>query len=389
MNLLRWLTRSTNSPAVDVATQPWLAHPPWATAQIRCHSKRSLFFLGFFAVVWTALSLPISFVIPSELASGNTSILLVILFPLIGLVMLVWVVVLVRAWRRFGALVVVMDPFPGAIGGQVGGTIDLKLPYHSDYRFSVILSCIYSYMSGSGKNRSRKEKLIWQTRGFAYSQAFNAGTRLNFCFDVPPDLPASEPRATQYHLWRLDVRADLPGADLRRDFELPVFPTAEISRFQERSSSDHPDAVAYRDSLIESVLDIRQIPGGVELFFPMLRHSGMKLGLFLFGGVFAGAAFAMTYADDAPLFMVLLFGGTGAAGMVAALYGLFNSLRVRLDQTGVMTQRRWLGLTLANRTVARTEVQGLGIYTLVIHNNPAVNMWMCAQYMHICITARK
>ena len=32
-------------------------------------------------------------------------------------------------WRRFGAAPALLDPFPGAIGGNVGGVIDVNFPY--------------------------------------------------------------------------------------------------------------------------------------------------------------------------------------------------------------------------------------------------------------------
>src|SRR5690606_29786110 len=169
-------------------------------------------------------------------------------------------------------------------------------------------------------------------------------------FNVPADLPPSEPLGKHHHLWRLVLKAELPGVDLRRQFELPVFPTAEQSRIQQRDSSEHFHAVEQREALIESVLNIEQIPGGVELYFPMLRHARAKLIWLVFGLIFAGAAIGLSRIKDPSTFMVIGFGMIGGLIIIFTLYSLFNSLRVRLDINGISAERRWLGLPLGKHS---------------------------------------
>ena len=81
-------------------------------------------------------------------------------------------------------------------------------------------------MSGSGKNRRRSERVVWQTDGAAHTVPRLGHTRLEILFDVDDGLPPSDPQEeSAWHLWRLHVEADLPGVDFDRVFEIPVFPT--------------------------------------------------------------------------------------------------------------------------------------------------------------------
>ena len=68
--------------------------------------------------------------------------------------------------------------------GHVGGTIDTNLPYDSNNKFLLTLTSIHSYISGSGKNRSRRERARWQGEVVAHTELCAAGTRLVFRFDV-------------------------------------------------------------------------------------------------------------------------------------------------------------------------------------------------------------
>lgn len=363
LGLFAWalLSRSGVIHHPEEATKPWLARREWASETITCSAKGGVWGAWFFAVIWNAISSFLWFVIPVEFAKGNYWILIAGLFPLVGLVLLTWAIKTTLEWRRFGAIPLTLDPYPGAIGGHVGGTLELPLAYDITYQFPLTLSCVHSYMSGSGKNRSRKESVKWQAQGFAYTESAAKGIRLSFRFDVPPDLPASEPSSDSYYYWRLVIKADLPGVDLNRQFELPVFPTAEQSRYLRQNSNEHPYAVDYRNAAIESVLDMRQISGGVELYYPALRNAGMTLGWMFFGAIFGGAGIAMWHTD-APRFMAMIFALIGAVSVSYCSYALLNSLRVRLDQEGLWTQRRLLGVIVSKQHYPRSHIQHLYLH---------------------------
>lgn len=340
----------------ECATKPWLVQPEWASEKISGNAKTAVWGVWGFALLWNAISSFLWFVIPSELAKGNYVIMVAILFPLVGLGLLYWAISTTLEWRRFGALALHLDPYPGSIGGQVGGQVDIPLAYSSAYQFPVTLACAHSYMSGSGKDRSRKESIKWQAQGFAYAEASATGTRLNFRFDVPEKLSPSEPASDNYHRWRLIIKASLPGIDLNRQFDIPVYPTAEKSQHLLQDSGNHPHAIEYRNNLLEAVLDMRQVQGGVEIYYPMFRHAGMKLGWMLFGIIFGGVGIGISYGD-APGFMVIIFTLIGIIIFLVCLYSLFSSLRVRLDQEGLWTRRQLFGVIVSKQHYQRTDIK--------------------------------
>ncbi|MCL7423437.1 MAG: DUF3592 domain-containing protein, partial [Methylobacter sp.] len=210
--------------------QPWLQRREWQNGLIRSRAKSGLYFIWAFAAFWNLISTPVAFFIPDIWREKGALALLVLLFPCVGLGLLFWAIKTTLEWRRFGATPLTMDPFPGAIGGDVGGEILVNIPYQPFTAFEVTLSCINSYLSGSSKSRSRSEKLIWQDQGHAEAQRTMRGTRLQFRFEVPDGLPESEEYGNNYHLWRLNLHSDMPGVDLNRSFEIPVYRSAEKSR---------------------------------------------------------------------------------------------------------------------------------------------------------------
>jgi hypothetical protein len=64
---------------------------------------------------------------------------------LVGLGLLVWAVRQTLAWRCFGMTLLELDPFPGAIGGDIGGLLELRLPYNPRCPFRITLTCLYVY----------------------------------------------------------------------------------------------------------------------------------------------------------------------------------------------------------------------------------------------------
>ena len=355
---LRAKTGATDHPESSI--KPWLGQQEWASSQIVCKEKHNLWFIWAFALFWNLVSLPAASAIPEEFASGNKLILIALIFPLAGIYLLVWAIKYSLSWRKFGQLVLNLDPYPGSLGGQVGGTLEVPIPYNSQQRFPVSLQCVHSYETGSGKSRSRHEKVLWQTSGLAHSHPSPTdGTLLAICFDVPADLPPSEPHSQNYRFWRLELKADLPGTDLQRQFELPVFATKESSQAQLPLSTQHPQLGEEHEALIESVANIEQIPGGVTMYFPMLHNGGNNLVGLVCGLFFFGAGLLMRAEADAPALIVWPFTLMGGGIAFICLKWLFTSLRIQLDHNGLISQRYWLGIAIGRDQIPREEIAQL------------------------------
>ncbi|MGD8560711.1 MAG: hypothetical protein PVH04_13660, partial [Gammaproteobacteria bacterium] len=320
--------------------------------------------------------------VPRAIDKGQWGALFVLIFVVIGVGILVMALRKTLEWRRFGTTLLTMDPHPGAIGGQVGGNIDVKLPYRPGTKFSVVLSNIYSYVSGSGKNRSRREKVIWQDKAHIEAGHGMQGSRIAFCFDVPDNLHASEPHANNYHKWTLEVHAELPGIDLDRSFEIPVFPTQQRSAIA-KSANTVSDSLAdthtgtdITDS--DSPLYIREHPasGGVELVYPPGRAKGVALVLGLVGSIFMAVgvfvAFQFFTGKESSVMagvMGALFFIVGLLMDYGAVYTLTNSLHVLVNSTGIKTIRRLAGVPLFQRNVATPDISDFKVETGVQSGN--------------------
>ena len=103
--------------------RPWLANDRWQTALLKSNSKAAMWGGWAFAAFWNLVSAPLPFVVYTEVTEkNNMPALLGLLFPLVGIGLITWAVKRTLEWRRFGPAPVTLDPFPGSIGGHVGGT---------------------------------------------------------------------------------------------------------------------------------------------------------------------------------------------------------------------------------------------------------------------------
>jgi len=347
----------------EAQAKPWLANPDWQDGVIRSGAKTGMVAIWGFATVWNLISFPIAIMAVPEILSDKEYIgLFVLLFPVVGLGLIAWAIKLTLEWKRFGTTPLTMDPFPGAIGGDVGGGIQINMPYDASLACKVTLSCIHSYVSGSGKNRSRSESVKWQDEGYARVRPSAKGVELQFRFEVPDGLPVSEEHGSSYHLWRLHVEADIPGVDLDRSFEIPVYATGEHSgRLGFRSSEEQPAGAPSLTA--ESLLPIREHGGVKELYYPMMRKPGRSLGLMVFGAIFAGVGvFLWTEAAREGFMLYMMssvFSLVGWAIVLGGIYSALNSLRVTLDGRAITSERALLGIPVSHKAFEYDDVMSV------------------------------
>ena len=264
-----------------------------------------------------------------------------------------------------------MDPFPGAIGGHVGATVDLPgVPYRPDLRFAVTLRCAYHYQTrtGGGDNsRESREQMVWEGEGAAQVQPQGRGSRVAFRLSVPKGLPESEQAVgTNEHHWTVLLESTDPALKFSRRFEVPVYATGAESTWLAHDAAKHPQMQALREAELDAVSDIEPVEGGVRLYQPYGRLWRQNLLWLVMGGGFLGLG-AMAGYIGAPVLFPLAFGGVGGAMLVWGFYAVSNSLTVQLDRQGLRTERRLLGLMLAWRQVPAHDIARLSIqesYTL-------------------------
>lgn len=355
------------------SAQPWLENKRWQSNVIYSSIRGQVFVSWFFATICGAVSIQIFNILPKELEKENYAVLIALLFPLAG-VALGWKAALdTLRWRRFGRTPLIMDPFPGSIGGDIGGHFDINLPYNPGLSCHITVNCVYSYMSGSGKNRSRHEKVIWQDNGIGEVRNGDGNgsdkTRVYFRFAVPAGLPQSDVRrGSSYHLWRVHASCELPGVDFSHSFEIPVFPTERQSSNQVALSREHDNLKEAAQAELENFIQIRHNRNGMELFIPMGKRIGPCVVSSLVGIVFLGAGVGVLVAGG-PRILGGIFVFIGSLCVIGGIYGLGKALHTQLRPDGIYLFKYFLGAIIQKQFIARESIRGLTVKEYMSSNN--------------------
>lgn len=361
---------------------PWRTNLDWVGPVISFKSKQKvaaawLITGGLFLFSWY-----LPFLILEEFQQGNKLALLGLVFPLLTIGFAVSAIrKTIERWR-FGTLHVDMNPFPGSLGGDVAGTIDLAVPFNSEHRFKTILTCSRLHSSGQGNRRTDRQNAVWQEDAKATATPSALGTRLAFKFSPPKDLPESEEPSDSYHKWTLRLLGDLPGTDLERMTELPVYDTGMVRStlsVEARELIDDPPVPQLDVVRIETTAE------GLDLTYPAPRSlwKGLRLivlglitiggpMLFLLAGSGGGASFSMggmSFFTSAMkglemvislLFLVICVPlGLLLVGFGSVLIG--GSLCVRITASGLDTVQHLFGIPLYRRHADPGAVRSIEI----------------------------
>jgi len=337
----------------------WPMKSAWKENRIASNQKKHMWILWVFTIIWNLMASPVFFSLRAELARGNYLILIATALPAFGVVLLYWSIKVTRDWYYFGEVVVQLDPFPGAIGGHVGGSIELPVRCAQEQQFYVQINCLRSYSSGSGEDSKHHESSIWQEDGIAKIESTALGLKLKFRFNVPNNLPETESVSDDYHYWRLDVESKNPAIKFSRQYEIPVFSTGEHSVLINQNSVVHPEMQKLNEGVLASVCKLEKIPNGAQLYFYPFRNWPTKLSLLIFGCIFASIGVGIYVSDRGSFFFCAIFSGIGSLCALSALYGLLNSLSIRLDKQGLEYRRKLLGVVVRELHISRREIHYL------------------------------
>lgn len=156
--------------------------------------------MWLFAVVWNALGVPVGWIaLRGDEDLGVFLAWVLPLFAFTGVALLFMAIRDTRRWRRFGGLTIELDPFPGSIGGQVGGSVELPLRPSDTFELRTTLSCVHVRISRSSKNSSRWESVVWAQQMVPETDRSGTNVRARFTFELPEDLPETEEPSDSYH----------------------------------------------------------------------------------------------------------------------------------------------------------------------------------------------
>lgn len=364
----------------------WQKRKGWESKRIRSGALNGVIVLLVFTAILVGVSIIVVKNVPDIFTKfDKENIAGFILFLVTTLLVLQTIKITLR-YRRFGRVEFVMDPYPGSIGGNVGGYIDVKrLPFSElnphQSQFKISLECIYTYMSGSGEDRSRSESIKWAEEGMAEVQRSSSGVMLSFKFDIPGHLPeASVEQSGDYYFWRLKVNGDLPGFDLKRDYNIPVYigdsqsqnirnDISEQSReIKQEASEEQARAVQegnFHLTDLKKVVDIEQVGSEVSMYFPMFRNKVLTVFALVFAGGFGFATFSISSefgGGIGGIFMMLFsipFVLVALVAAIASIYLPLNNLTVNLNPGEIRVVRRVLFFPVSSKTIPTHTVSNL------------------------------
>jgi hypothetical protein len=337
---------------------------------IYSNARAQFWILLFMSLVFTAISIAVTWVMPEEYQSGNKAVLLVLLFPLASLFLVISTIKEARQLTHFGRSPIILSPHPAGIGGHLNATIDIKTAYRSQHLFRVTLCCVNRRRTGSGKNSSTHETTKWIGEGIAYPEPNQTGgTRLRFAFNIPPDLPETETASRNYHYWRLELEAEVDNRLIKRSFNIPVQKVANPQPARKYLATENPLMDTLTDHRI-AALHMEDRNTEIEFYIPRFSHFKDRLFSLLFGGIFLGSGIGVSIAG-APFIFPLIFVPIGMIFCITAVYGFLTSIKTLVREDGIYRQTNFLGLYKKNHHISFKQFKEFSI-------KPAM-MWQNAQ----------
>lgn len=318
---------------------PWLWRSDWASGRIVDSSWATMFTAWIFAGFWNLISSTGGVLgVRAAIQEEKPAALLVLLFPLVGIGLLVWAVRATLRYRKYGVSRLELAAVPAVIGRTLIGTVRAPASVPADGGFQVTLSCIRLESSGSEKNSSTSEKILWQDERRVVGQpSRSAGameTHIPVAFRIPGDAEACDDTDSDNRvLWRLHLSAKVPGVDYESTFEVPVFRT---------SASQHPlSSDEERLTQVTLVTDEYQQPAdsritvsssrrGIEVFFPAARNPGAAISLSLFLLLWLGCIALLMYFG-APIVFPIVTGLLGLLILIGVLDLWLEVSRLSVD----------------------------------------------------------
>ena len=362
------LKKKEDAARLQSPQQPWLWRPEWQSGVIRSTDKKGVIAGCCFTLFWNAISFPIGFLAFSKgyLEDGEKFALVALLFPFIGVFLIVWAVYAVLRYRKYGATTLQLASTPGVIGGKLAGIIHVPVHIVPEAGFSVRLLCINRYTSGSGKNRSTHEEITWEERRTFSTELLASDytrTALPVLFAIPYDAEESIVEAGEDGIhWRIEAEAKTRGIDFKTTFDVPVFRTEESSAdfvLDESSVEQYEVEVSPDDLLRRHKLVVEPIPGGLCWRFPAARHKGQAIGITIFFAIWTAAVIAM-FKFGAPIIFPIAFGLFDLFLASAFLDMWLISSRIEISHRTVTITRGILGLGIP-KMIPLKDVQDVEI----------------------------
>jgi len=361
--LLKIFTHKEKVP--EDTSQPWLVKPKWKTNTISCStvSSNRLQIIG--TIFWNLIAFSIFSVMASEQGFDSPTLLIISIFPLIGVILFFNTYSKIWDLTKNGKAHVILDPYPASIGGHFGGSVHFKHILPKNSIVEITLNCLRISQTGN-ETSDYKESLVWQTTGFAYVNEDFKGA--NFRFDIPEDLKPSSLTRRGIH-WNVVSVVSYDNEHFTRQFQIPVYETNQKSQLT-IDSKEHPQTKKHAFELINDVTEFREDDDTYQLKFPNFRILKPFLTLcFLLGLGLLIAVFYNLQFESLPLLFNVFAGFFGIIFLsVAMIEGLYT-LRVQLKPEQIIANHSWFGIPIKSQIIDKSDIEEFKIGDYLGLNN--------------------
>lgn len=352
---------------------PWLLRADWAAGYCKSTFDSQKKIMLLIALAFCAIGgSQTVMILPQELHKGNSAALIILLFPAVGISLLIYVLQAERARRRFGVCMFKPAAIPVPLGTVLQGVIQTGARVKLEQGLHLKLTCLRRLVTGSGKSQSTREDILWQEEKVLTPAAtFPEPETGHSAIPVYFKLPAGQPQCLDGNpaiLWRLEAKSKMSGPGFDVTFEVPVFmvtgaqPLA-AKEADESVATDPTAALQMPEEQVRRVehskIKVANTPGGREFYFPAARNLGSATGLTVFFLIWSGIFYFLLHSG-APLLFPICWGVTDFFVGWACFNLWFKSSRITINATAVTATNRWLLFSRTRRfdasDVARIEL---------------------------------
>jgi len=356
---------------METSEQHWSSRKQWQNGRIRPQYARLGFVITLiFFVVWTGIALWVYWInrvvieraINRFIESGYQQFDEMLFIPLMFLLSLVMLPSLVKTFRRFrmaSKLTLNLDPYPGQVGGEVGGDLIVPIQYCSGMQAEVKINCIDVSITRSSNRSSRWEKVRYRTRADVQLMPVADGTMIRFSAITSPDLPESSVEEKGGHVYWA-VRIELPEDNVAETFNIPVFADQSGTSIDYYAAAYDSEAETVSDdiaSIPETVAQITHRGNDLRIEYPAGRGGAMAKLLIFMGVIFSMVALWMGYevytelASSRTSYFAVMVSGMiflgfalfGVGMLFGGIYVLSNRLKVDITRDQIATSRSVFG----------------------------------------------
>ena len=324
--------------------EPWLWRADWAQGRVQSKTRVNLIAGWVFAIFWNLVSAPVAIhSVPAAAKASNPAAYILLVFPAVGVYLLVRAIRQSIAFSEFGKTYFEMASVPGVIGRELKGAIQARFPHSPDHGVHLRLSSVHRVTTSSGDTSSTFETILWRDENDLAPEQLCAGpvgTTIPVAFRIPLGVHATEKiNSRDEFVWLLEAMADVPGVNYHDIFELPVFRTAATPTNTEAAAEAPAEpttmfATTARAPLRPEHLTVRvsQDAEGEEFYFPAARNKGTAMVTTVFTSVFGGFTYFLA-GSKAPLFFPIVFGASSCLIAYLALQLWLGTSRVVIGRS--------------------------------------------------------